>query len=215
MPKAYHKNPRKISEKQMEALRRDLAELGDLSGIVHDLNTDEIVGGNQRSRVFDLGKCEIVLTSEQETPDEQGTVGLGYVVWQGKRYAYRAVRWDAKTCEKANIVANKAGGAWDLDVLTGSFEVDDLLEWGFEPVELGELPEESEWADAFDGLPDEDRAPFQQVTFTLHDAQVEQVKRALTAAGKLGDFADSPNENSNGNALAFICETFNTEHGQS
>ena len=53
------------------------------------------------------------------------------------------------------------------------------------------------------------------MTFTLHDEQAEQVKRALAAAGWLGDFTDSPNQNSNGNALAFICEMFLTEHGQS
>lgn len=72
-----------------------------------------------------------------------------------------------------------------------------------------------DWGEAFSGAPQEDRAPFQQMTFTLHDTQAEQVKRAIVAAGKLGDFTDSPNQNSNGNALAFICETFVTEHGQS
>jgi hypothetical protein len=78
---------------------------------------------------------------------------------------------------------------------------------------LGELIA-PDWGDAFSGAPTEDRAPFQQMTFTLHDTQAEQVKRAIAAAGRLGDFADSPNQNSNGNALAFICETFITEHGQ-
>lgn len=86
---------------------------------------------------------------------------------------------------------------------------------------LGELaaqqsvPAEESWEDAFDGLPDEDRAPFQQMTFTLHDEQVEQVKAAITAAKALGPFVDSQNENSNGNALARIAEIFITEHGQS
>lgn len=74
------------------------------------------------------------------------------------------------------------------------------------------LPDDDEWADGFGNLPDEDRAPFQQMTFTLHDTQAEQVKRAIAAAVRLGDFVDSPNQNSNGNALAFICETFLTEH---
>lgn len=64
-----------------------------------------------------------------------------------------------------------------------------------------------DWNDAFDGLPDGDRTPFQQMTFTLHDTQVEKVKEALSLA-KNNDFSNTPNENSNGNALAFICETF-------
>lgn len=38
----YSKNPRKISESKLEQLKLNIQELGDLSGIVHDLNTDEM-----------------------------------------------------------------------------------------------------------------------------------------------------------------------------
>lgn len=75
------------------------------------------------------------------------------------------------------------------------------------------LPGNGEWGDAFGKLPNEDRAPFQQMTFTLHDTQAEQVKRAIAIASKTGDFADSPNANGNGNALSLICELYLTEHG--
>jgi DNA modification methylase len=47
------------------------------------------------------------------------------------------VRWDERQAEKANIVANKAGGGWDFDTLANEFDTTDLLEWGFEPFELG------------------------------------------------------------------------------
>lgn len=137
MPKQYYKNPRQITTKQMTALGHDLLKYGDLSGIVHDLNTDEIIGGNQRSKIFDLAKLNVVLTEEYAEPDEQGTVALGYVIWNGKKYTYRQVRWDAKTAEAANIIANKAGGTWDFDILANEFELGDLLEWGFEPEEFG------------------------------------------------------------------------------
>jgi len=133
----YHKNPRQITEKQFNDLDEWLSELGDLSGIVHDLNSDEVIGGNQRSRVFDINKCEIVLTEELEEPDDQGTVAHGYVIWKGKKYAYRQVRWDDKQCEKANIVSNKGGGSMDFDILANEFEVDDLLDWGFKEYEIG------------------------------------------------------------------------------
>ena len=59
--KTYHKNPRTIKDKQFADLRAWLLELGDLSGMVHDLNSDEIIGGNQRGRVFDVNECEIDL----------------------------------------------------------------------------------------------------------------------------------------------------------
>lgn len=66
----------------------------------------------------------------------------------------------------------------------------------------------SDPADAFGALPDGDKPPFQQMTFTLHDSQAETVRRAIDAAKDAGDFDGSPNENSNGNALARIAEAF-------
>ena len=148
--KLYHKNPRQITERQYTDLEKWLDELGDLSGIVHDLNSDEVIGGNQRSRIFDINKCEIVITEQLDEPDEQGTVAHGYVLWHGKKYAYRQVRWTLRQCEQANIVSNKAGGSDDFDILANEFEVDDLLDWGFEDWELqiqgiGDLPEFKEY----------------------------------------------------------------------
>ena len=152
--KLYHKNPRQITEKQFNDLDEWLSELGDLSGIVHDLNSDEVIGGNQRSRVFDINKCEIVLTDELEEPDEQGTVAHGYVIWKGKKYAYRQVRWDDKQCEKANIVSNKGGGSMDFDILANEFEVDDLLDWGFKGYEIGIAGEDIDFDKEWEGMPE-------------------------------------------------------------
>ena len=64
------------------------------------------------------------------------------------------------------------------------------------------------WEDAFGSLPNEDRAPFQQMTFTLHDSQAEIIKDALTKAKHEGDFTGCENENSNGNSLWWICEQY-------
>lgn len=140
--KTYHKNPRHITDKQLSDLEIWLEELGDLSGIVHDLNTDEIIGGNQRARVFDIlhdNNASITITDTFSPPTHQGTVALGYIQWRGERYTYRQVRWTERQCEQANIVANRAGGQWDFDELANSFEVGELLEWGFEEAELGLL----------------------------------------------------------------------------
>jgi len=57
-------------------------------------------------------------------------------------------------------------------------------------------------------MPTGDRAPFQQMTFTLHDTQAAVVQEALRAAQAVGPFADMPNKNSHGNALARIAETY-------
>ena len=74
-------------------------------------------------------------------------------------------------------------------------------------------PDDSDWENALGGLADGDRAPFQQMTFTLHDNQAETVKRAIGIAKSLGEFIDSGNENGNGNALARVCELFLGDHG--
>ena len=69
-------------------------------------------------------------------------------------------------------------------------------------------PGADDWAAAFGGLPDGDRAPFQQMTFTLHDDQAETVRAALAQAKRDCDLTGMDNENSNGNALYMICRAY-------
>lgn len=164
--KFYHKNPRQITRDQYGSLEQWLRELGDLGGIIHNIPTDEIISANQRCRIIDVNQCEIILDVEYDEPDEQGTVAWGYVLWEGHRYSYRAVVWDEKTCEQANIVANKAGGEWDWDILANEWDIDDLLEWGFDASELGIVePEAYDFSELDQQL--EDLAPLDDVAITL------------------------------------------------
>ena len=121
--------------------------------------------------------------------------------------------FESEEQEYAFGVSDNAVAAWaeldlsginlDIGDLGPDFDLDMLGIKGFTlDVAEGELPD----------LPSGDRAPFKQMTFTLHDDQAEQVERALKIAKSMGEF-DSENENSNGNALARICETFLTDHG--
>lgn len=139
--KEYSKNPRRITPKQLGQLKANIQELGDLSGIVHDLNTDEIISGNQRSKVIDIDKCEVVITEKYDKPTPQGTVAWGYVIFEGQKLNYRQVRWDERQREKANITANALGGDWDYNILKQEFRYSDLMEWGLDGVEK-ELKEE-------------------------------------------------------------------------
>jgi ParB family chromosome partitioning protein len=103
---------------------------------------------------------------------------------------------------------------WDADVLASFVEDGIDLDQFWFPEELDRvisgLPDPDEWGEAFGSLPDGDKSPFQQMTFTVSDDQAEQVNAALSAAKGMGEFVDTGNENSNGNALARICETFLT-----
>ena len=127
--KPYHRNPRRITKTRHARLTDTLARLGDLGGIVHNMETDEIIGGNQRMAVFKNGEPVVVEAYDQ--PDEQGTVAHGFVIWQGKKYAYRQVRWDEQTAAEANIAANLGAGDWDWDALSG-WDAGDLQAWGFD-----------------------------------------------------------------------------------
>lgn len=131
----YHKNPRVISTKELEELKANIEKLGDLSGITHDLTTDEIITGNQRSKIINVNDCQKEIIEQYEEPDKQGTVAWGYIIWDGQRLNYRQVIWNAKQIEKANITANKLGGEFDL-VMLQHFNEKDLLQWGFKDYEL-------------------------------------------------------------------------------
>jgi len=89
--------------------------------------------------------------------------------------------------------------------MSGLFKSDEDLALLLNPPAL---PSEDDWSRAMDGLPDTDRQPIQQMTFTLHDDQVATIKNAIEKAKAMGDFVDTGNENSNGNALARIAEFF-------
>ena len=56
-------------------------------------------------------------------------------------------------------------------------------------------------------LPDGDKAPFQQMTFTQADEQAEQIKNAISDIKQTEEYKYAEtmgNENSNGNALYLI-----------
>jgi len=83
----------------------------------------------------------------------------------------------------------------------------DLPLIGFDTTELNALMREVAEA-GFPVLPEGEKAPYQQLTFTLHDEQVKIVQEAVAAAKNCGAFTDGLNDNANGNALARICEHY-------
>jgi hypothetical protein len=102
------------------------------------------------------------------------------------------------------IKDNTSGGEWDFEMLANEWDAEQLEEWGLD------LPgfdiDADELGDDF-SLPDGDKAPFQQMTFTLADEQAEQIKNAIAdiKATEEYKYAETMgNENSNGNALYLI-----------
>lgn len=136
------RNPRKITDQQLEILRGTLAQFGSLDGIVKNRTTGNLIGGHQRTKIF--ADASVTIEREHKKPTKLGTVSEGFVLHEGERFPYREVVWD-KTRELAAVVAaNKAGGEFDLPALTELLsELDtgetDLTMTGFTLPEIEEL----------------------------------------------------------------------------
>ena len=116
--KPYEKNPRRITEKGLKDLKQSINKFGIAEPIV--INTDNtIVGGHARYyAIKDNGIKEV----DCYVPEKKLT---------------------EKQCEELNIRLNKnIAGEWDFDILSSDFELPELLEWGFENLDLSEPIEE-------------------------------------------------------------------------
>lgn len=209
-PAAY--NPRKISDAQLGRLKKSLEEFGDLSGIVFNARTQTLIAGHQRIKNIDAD-CKI--TKKPHT-DQTGTVALGYIDTPAGRFSYREVDWPEIKEKQANIAANQHGGEFDDELLAEILKEikteDPLLDFsliGFDDEEIHKLFMDNIKEIDAPELKDGDRAPFQQMTFTLHDEQAEELNAAIKKAKNEGGSTSAVNENSNGNALYFIAQRFN------
>lgn len=110
--KNYEHNPRKLSDKQKNDLKKSLEKF-DLAEIPA-INTDNtIIAGHQRISILRelYDNCEI----DVRVPNRQLT---------------------QHELQEYNIRSNKNTGEWDFDVLDLEFEKNDLLDWGFTKGEL-------------------------------------------------------------------------------
>jgi len=124
----WERNPRQITDKQAKRLEESFEQFGQVE-IIAIGPGNEIYNGHQRLKVL----------SQKYGADYEVDV----------RVASRALT--EKEREKLTIFLHKgAAGDWDFDVLANEFELDDLLNWGFEPKELdldlwaGDPPEDVE-----------------------------------------------------------------------
>jgi len=188
----YARNSRTHSDEQVSKIAASIKEFGFLSPVITDGNNGIVAGHGRVMAAQRIGMESVPTVEASHLTDAQKRA---YIL-ADNRLALDA-GWDDEMLrvEFADLEAD----GFDLE-LTG-FSLDEIEALGFEDDALDEMP----------SLPEGDREPFQQITFTLHDEQVEQVKAAMEAAKALGPF-DSPNENSNGNAIARVCEAFLTDH---
>lgn len=135
-------NPRIVTEAKLGQLKRSMLEFGDISGIVFNVETGNVVGGTQRTRNIDK-TAKVAITKRFPKPSRTGTLAVGYVEQDGERFSYREVRWGRHREMAANLAANKGVGIWDDEKLVtwmkelSSFDVDfDLSLTMFDDAEL-------------------------------------------------------------------------------
>jgi hypothetical protein len=103
------------------------------------------------------------------------------------------------------IIKDNIGfGEWDFQDLAQNWNAEELETWGLD------LPgfdlNENDLSTDFN-LAEGDKAPFQQMTFTLADEQANQIKNAIKDIKQTDEYKYCEtfgNENSNGNALYLI-----------
>ena len=174
-------NPRLIKDDKFEKLVKSIKEFPemlDIRPIV--VNSDMVIlGGNMRFKACkEAGLKEIPVIVADNLTEEQQREFL--------------------------IKDNTSGGEWDFEVLANEWDNEQLEDWGLDLV--GFDIDSDEFGEDF-SLPDGEKSPFQQMTFTLADEQAEQIKNAIADIKATEEYKYTEtmgNENSNGNALYLI-----------
>ena len=179
--KSNPNNPRIIKDDKFKKLVTSIKEFPQMLDIRPIVVNDEMIvlGGNMRLKAcIEAGLKEVsIIKASELTPEQQ----------------------------KEFIIKDNVGfGEWNWDDLANSWETKELVEWG---LDLPVFFNDSDELGTDFSLADGDKAPFQQMTFTLADEQAIQIQNAI-ADIKLTDeykYAETMgNENSNGNALYLI-----------
>lgn len=204
------RNARRHPENNLTAIKGSLQEFGQMKPIVANVRSGKpvvIAGNGTLEAALGLGWTHIAVITVNVSEATAAAFALA-----DNRTAELA-EWDAQTL--AAILMELEHDDVDMSALGFDDEFVKAVLADANPSGDDDLPGDIEWSNALGRLPDGERAPFQQMTFTLHDDQVKTVKEAMEAAKRLGAFIDTGNENSNGNALARVCEMFlGSEAGQ-
>jgi hypothetical protein len=173
-------NPRLIKDEKFHKLVKSIQEFPkmlEIRPIV--VNSDMIVlGGNMRLKACkEAGLKEIPVIFADDLTEDQ---------------------------QREFIIKDNVGfGEWDWEMIANDWDADQLEDWG---LDLPGFDNVEDLGEDFN-LPDGDKSPFQQMTFTLADEQAQVIQNALAKMKSTDEYKYAEtmgNENSNGNALYLI-----------
>ncbi len=206
--KGSPRNPRVISRHDFDHLKQSITKFGDLSGIVRNRRTNQLVGGHQRIEAFRALKApKVVIDETLEEPNSVGTVARGYVLLGDEKYMYREVDWAVEFEEAANVAANRIQGEWDRDALAQiMFEMDPELHdlTGQTEDEIAKLLSSVSGDSNEPESPEDDEPGYERMTFSFTTEQADVMRRAIESAKSKEKFDTQVNENSDGNAVYFM-----------
>jgi hypothetical protein len=185
----YVNNARTHSDEQVTQIASSIREFGFINPIIIDDKNNVIAGHGRLLASKKLGLKEVPTVLVDHLTDTQRKA---YVL-ADNQLALNA-GWDNELLKLELAQLDDVG--FDLELL--GFDLDSLNDFNIGEECVSDFPE----------LPEGDRMPFQQKTFTLHDEQATLVDDAVNIARKNPLVDTGLNENSNGNALAFICKHF-------
>jgi len=172
-------NPRLIKDDKFKKLVKSIQEFPDMLNVRPIVvNKDMVVlGGNMRLKAI----------------KEAGI----------KEINVEIVDWNEQQQKEFIIKDNASFGEWDWSDLANNWDSEELTDWGVDIIGFSNVEDLGENF----SLPNGDKSPFQQMTFTLADEQTEQIKNAIDDIKKTEEYKyveTMGNENSNGNALYLI-----------
>jgi len=173
-------NPRIIKDvkfKQLVKSIQDFPQMLELRPIVIDEN-NMVLGGNMRLKAcIEAGLTDVPVIHANNLTEEKKREFI--------------------------IKDNVSFGSHDWSELANNWDVDLIQEWGLDIIGFDNVEDLGEGFN----LPDGDKSPFQQMTFTLADEQATQLKNAIEEIKRTEEYKYAEtmgNENSNGNALYLI-----------
>lgn len=176
-------NARKHDSANLKAIAGSLTQFGQRKPIVISQDNTVVAGNGTLTAARSLGwqTIEAVRIPEDWTANEIKAFALA----------------DNRTAELAE---------WDSEIMAR--QVIELEESGVAVAEFGFIQPETftpDLADTFDVLGRE-KGDIEQITFTLHSDQANTIREGLEVAKAMGEYGETGNKNSNGNAIARIVE---------
>jgi DNA mismatch repair ATPase MutL len=182
--KSNPNNPRTIKDEKFKKLVESIKGFPQMLSLRPIVVNDDMVvlGGNLRLKACkQAGLKEVPIIKASELTDEQ---------------------------QKEFIIKDNVGfGDWDWDTLSNEWDVNEINDWGLDiPNFENHMVDLNSLSDDF-SLPEGDKEPFQQMTFTLADDQAEKIKNAIEEIKETQEYKyceTMGNTNINGNALYLI-----------